>query len=86
MQCPSCNGTGCKDCDGGYFDFDGCPNTYCSGAIDAIDLFDLFEKGLPPVSGGMLDQAASFIGAAQYFGNEERRVKNERSSRNPYQS
>ena len=86
IQCPSCNGLGCKECDDGYFEIDGCPNTYCSGTIDAIDLFDLFEKGLPPVTGGVLDQSASFISGSQYFGNEERRVRNERVSRNPDQS
>lgn len=86
MQCPSCNGLGCKECKDGYFEIDGCPNAYCRGTIDAIDLFDLFAKGIPPIAGGALDQASSFIGASQFFSNEERRVKNERISRDPNQS
>jgi hypothetical protein len=43
----------------------------------------LFEKGLPPVSGGVMDQSNSFIEAAQFFDSEERRVKNERVNRDP---
>jgi hypothetical protein len=45
-------------------------------------MFDLFEKGLPPITGGVLDQSNSFIEAAQFFESEERRVKNERIDRN----
>ena len=46
-------------------------------------MFDLFEKGLPPISGGVLDQSVSFIHAAQFFESEESKVRNDRSSRNP---
>lgn len=86
IECPSCNGFGCDECKDGCFEIDGCPNAFCKGTVNAIDLFDLFEKGLPPVSGGVLDQSVSFIAAAQFFDSEERRIRNERISRNPYQS
>lgn len=36
-----------------------------------MGLIDLFEKGLPPVTGGVLDQAAWFIEASKVFANEE---------------
>jgi len=31
---------------------------------------EIFEKGLPPVTGGQLDQAKSFIDAAYFIFNE----------------
>jgi hypothetical protein len=84
IECPKCNGEGCEECSGGMFAIDGCPNNYCSPVVRSLTLFDLFEKGLPPVAGGVMDQANSFIEAAQFFESEERRVKNERISRDPY--
>jgi hypothetical protein len=45
--------------------------------IDAIDVIDLFEKGLPPVAGGVLDQSAAFINAAKFFHNEKQLAKAE---------
>lgn len=86
IECPACNGTGCSECKDGAFELDGCPNAFCSSVVTTIDLIDLFGKGLPPVSGGALDQSVSFVSAVQFFENEERKVKNERSSRNSYQS
>jgi len=40
-------------------------------------MIELFEKGLPPVSGGVLDQSASFIEAAKYYANEDQLAKAE---------
>lgn len=51
--------------------------------VQPIDMFDLFQKGLPPVTGGVLDQSVSFVNASRWFENEEAKVRNERSSRNP---
>lgn len=76
IECPACSGAGCKECQDGLIQIDGCPNRYCSGVVTAIELFDLFEKGLPPVAGGVLDQSVWFIDASRYFEGEERRIKN----------
>jgi hypothetical protein len=73
---------GCKECNGGLFQIDGCPNEFCQKVITSIDMVDLFGKGLPPISGGVLDQSASFIEAVRFFESEEGKVRNERSSRN----
>jgi len=80
IECPSCDGLGCNECNNGEFAIEGCPNKFCSSVVTAIDLIDLYAKGLPPISGGVLDQSASFISAARYLENEERRIKNERVS------
>jgi hypothetical protein len=86
IECPSCNGGGCEDCQDGVFAIEGCPNSYCRSIVTSIDLIDLFGKGMPPINGGVLDQSASFIDAVQFFESEERKVANDRSSRNTYQS
>lgn len=83
IECPVCDGAGCDQCDNGVFAVDGCPNAFCSSMVTPIDLFELFGKGLPPISGGVLDQSASFVHASQFFESEELKVRNERSSRNP---
>lgn len=41
-----------------------------------IELAELFGKGLPPVSGGTLEQAKSFVDAARFIFAEERHWKN----------
>ena len=83
IECPVCDGEGCKECHNGLYELDGCPNSYCSKIVSSLDLFDLFHKGLPPIAGGVLDQSASFIEASRFFELEEVKVRNERSSRNP---
>lgn len=40
-----------------------------------LDMFSMFEKGLPPVAGGVLNQSASFLSAAKYFANQEQAAK-----------
>ncbi len=40
---------------------DGCPNEYCRPIATAIQLADLFAKGVPPVFGGALDQSCWFL-------------------------
>jgi hypothetical protein len=38
-------------------------------------MVELFEKGLPPITGGVLDQSASFLAAAKYYEHEEQLAK-----------
>ena len=83
IECPVCDGEGCEQCKDGSFELDGCPNSFCSAMVNAIDMFELFSKGLPPISGGVLDQSVSFVHAARFFESEESKVRNERSSRDP---
>lgn len=77
IECPSCNGGGCVDCKDGCIVVSGCPNKFCASISSTIPLIDLFNKGLPPISGGALDQSASFIAASQYFSAQENLVKAE---------
>jgi hypothetical protein len=42
----------------------GCPLEYITPDIDELlMLADFYEKGLPPIAGGVLDQAAGFVEA-----------------------
>ena len=54
---------------------DGCPNAYCREMVPLIELADLFEKGIPPVTGGALDQAAWFLQATKTLAHEEAAIK-----------
>lgn len=78
FECPSCSGAGCDKCQDGYIDFIGCPQQECSSIVDAVELIDLFKKGLPPVSGGTLDQSVWFLDAAKYLEHEESKLKAEK--------
>ena len=66
LVCPSCDGDRCSDCNGrGRFEIPMCPLLYVTQDVwDVVRMAGLFEKGLPPVAGGVLDQAAIFVEAA----------------------
>jgi hypothetical protein len=40
-----------------------------------VQLIDLFEKGLPPIAGGTLDQSVWFLEAVKVWSNEEAQAK-----------
>ena len=75
MECPSCDGRGCDECNNGHFALKVCPNKYSGELISAIDLFDCYENGVLPIAGGALDQSAWFIHAAKTFKTEEALAK-----------
>jgi hypothetical protein len=77
IECQQCGGIGCDGCTQGFIRIEGCPQQYCKEIVPAIGLIDLFEKGLPPITGGALDQSVWFLEAARILGNEETQAKNE---------
>lgn len=77
IECPSCDGEGCDECRLGQITISGCPNEYCSPVATAATLIDLFEKGLPPVAGGALDQSVWFLEAARILRNDEAQIRND---------
>lgn len=80
IECPECDGhaDGCDHCREGFVQIQGCPQKFCSDVVEAVQLFDLYEKGLPPIAGGALDQSAWFIDAFSRFRYEEAAIKVER--------
>lgn len=77
IECPTCNGQGCEHCNEGYIRIDGCPNQQCGDIAFVVKLADLFDKGMPPVQGGALDQSAWFLDAVAILRNDEAAVKAE---------
>ena len=59
----------------GMLKINGCPNNYCRSIAPVATLIDLFEKGLPPVAGGSLDQAAWFLEASRTLQSDEISVR-----------
>lgn len=72
MECPSCNGSGCCDClHNGAVDITQCPLLFINDdAWELITMSELYEKGLPPIIGGSLDQAYAFVSACQFIWQE----------------
>lgn len=66
VECATCNGTGCDDCDRGYFKIEGCPSEYCNEMSPAIEIADwINEKQILPIAGGLLDQSNWILDAAR---------------------
>jgi len=78
MRCPGCEGTGCSECkETGKIHITECPLRIVTSDIwQVIQLAELFEKGLPPVSGGTLEQAKNFIDVASFIIAEKAYYKN----------
>lgn len=54
-----------------------CPNRAVGNMHDQIELIDHMAAGLPPVSGGALDQTRWFLRACEFFKIEQDRAKSD---------
>jgi len=79
MTCPACAGKqsqGCELCTAGRIEIDQCPLEVITGDIwECMHYAALYEKGLPPIAGGALDQAWVFTKACEMIWAEEARYK-----------
>lgn len=79
--CVICGGSSlaCEACGGiGTFDIIDCPQRWIDDWVwQMIELSELYEKGLPPLSGGVLDQAAYFVRFAKRVMDESAQYKME---------
>jgi len=73
-KCEMCSGTG-------VMEIQGCPQRYVASICEAINLAGHAGKGLLPVVGGMLDQAAWFVSAWQALESDQNKIDEERSKR-----
>ena len=65
----------------GTIDITGCPAEMIGRDIwEAIEYACLYEKGLPPIAGGALDQAKSFLIAASIIFEERAWWKGKKGS------
>lgn len=77
IECPICGGGGCANCANGQFEMAQCPQEFCREVVPALGLIDRFNAGQSPVDGGVLDQAAWFVEAANFVKNEDAIIKSE---------
>ena len=77
LECVRCGGDkdDCPECKGtGIFTVTRCPlDEVTQDVWDALDYADLYEKGLPPIAGGALDQAYAFTQACSFIWSEKAR-------------
>ena len=68
-MCVVCNDTGCRECGKtGRIQITCCPLEYVTDDVwEIIEYAELYEKGLPPVAGGALDQAYCFLQAVRFI-------------------
>ena len=79
IACPNCDEAGCEECNNtGYYQITECPKTTTRELVPFIRTSDLFESGIPPISGGSLEQADVFLSAHQYYRNELSRIELDR--------
>lgn len=72
MVCPNCEGRGCSECKDGEISITYCPLNLITGDVwQLIQFAELYEKGLPPIAGGALDQAKVFVDAAMFVMSEK---------------
>ena len=79
LSCMACGGSGCSGCKQmGEVLINHCPQLELDEEIlELIGLAELFQKGLPPVAGGTLDQTPWFLQFARCVFNELTTRKNE---------
>lgn len=62
MECPCCEGAGCKECSRGMIQITGCPQRLITAnGSRVIAALGLCEEGHLPASGGVMDQTPWFI-------------------------
>ena len=82
IACPICDERGCQHCERkGNYEITDCPQKQIDAElVQFLDLADMFEKGIPPIAGGSLDQASWFLKAFHFLKSEENRITREATS------
>jgi hypothetical protein len=79
INCPSCNGSGCEQCNNGRFQVKGCPKQEIDATtLQTLEFSEWIEKGFLPSEGGLLNQSASLMAHCKAYGNEVNRIEAER--------
>jgi hypothetical protein len=67
VRCLACGGDGCDRCGGGTVRIEQCPKQIIDAATSRfLHHLTLYERGVPPVAGGSLDQCHAFNEAAVF--------------------
>lgn len=78
VRCEGQNSDGCPECGGsGQIKITDCPEKLITPDIwEAIEMTEFWEKGLPPVAGGVLEQTHIFVCMARIIMAEKNYWKN----------
>ncbi len=72
ITCPACEGAACDECKEGWIDLPCCPQRYPGLEWGEFRHYAvLYEKGLPPVTGGALEQSHWFTDACRFYWGEQ---------------
>lgn len=76
VECPECVGKTCEACGFlGSFELCECPRRYVGRMYwELLRFGTLFRKGMPPITGGVLDQESWFMGACEFLWGEQDRL------------
>lgn len=80
MECVSCNGVGCKECNKtGEINIDICPLLLIDHETDLFIQYArmCLDHGFPPVNGGALDQTVAFMDGCDFIRTEIQSWKQE---------
>lgn len=79
LECPFCNGEECKHCVDGHIQITQCGKRYVDAAlVKAINFSEHIDKGLLPISGGLLDQSAWFLSVWQALSQDKALIEAKR--------
>jgi hypothetical protein len=78
IQCPICEGAGCKTCQNGRYIIDRCPSQIVGADLQyAITIVGMAERGFLPEDGGSLDQSQWFLNLFSRMQSEINRIQSE---------
>jgi hypothetical protein len=81
IECPTCDGDGCDECDNGYFTLTECPSHFIGQEIiQDIRVITASEHHLPVV-GGLLDQSVWWFTLREILKREESVIQDEQAKR-----
>jgi len=80
VTCATCDGNGCEKCkETGSVLLYRCPTSHNTREIAAaFEAMGWSERGVLPVAGGLLDQAASFVAFCRLVGSERGKIESAR--------
>ena len=85
MPCTVCGQKGCDECgQRGYTELDKCPLEILKASdFEFLRIVKMFEKGILPEPGGLLDQTQAFLTAAEFVMDEMDYYKQIAAGKNP---
>ena len=68
---------GCEACEYGSWSVSECPQAMVRDLVAPLKAMELFLQGIPPITGGLLDQSAEFVDFVNSMQHEDALVLND---------